>query len=55
MNGDGLLDGRDIQLFVNCLVLGGDCSCADSDATSGVTIDDADQFISDRMAGEVCP
>ncbi len=31
MNQDGTIDGDDIQHFVNCLVVGGACGCADLD------------------------
>lgn len=55
MNGDGLRNGRDIQRFVHCLTAGGSCACADVDATSGVSISDIPVFVTDLLAGNLCP
>lgn len=54
MNGDGLLNGGDIQQFVNCIIAGGSCSCADLDLVGGITMDDAEQFVADLLAGTMC-
>jgi hypothetical protein len=55
MNGDGLRDGRDIQLFVTCVLGGGDCSCADVNQTNGVDLNDVAAFVADLLAGQNCP
>ena len=55
MNGDGVKDGRDIQLFVSCVLAGGSCACADADGMSGVTIDDLHVFVADLLEGPACP
>ena len=41
MNGDGVVDGRDIQAFVTAVTGGGYQACADMSAPSG-TLDMAD-------------
>ncbi len=55
MNGDGKKDGRDVQLFVGCVLAGGNCSCADTDQANGVTLADVAPFVSDLLAGSTCP
>ena len=55
MNADSKKDGRDVQLFIGCVLAGGSCSCADVDATNGVTIADVPVFVSDLLAGSTCP
>ena len=55
MNGDGRKDGRDVQQFVGCVLAGGNCSCADTDQTNGVTLADVPVFVSDLLAGPNCP
>jgi len=55
VNHDGLRNGKDIQQFVNCLLSGGNCSCADVDLVGGVTPDDVVQFVADLLAGAMCP
>jgi hypothetical protein len=55
VNGDGKRDGVDVQKFVDCLVAGEGCSCADVDAINGVTFDDVVVFVSDLLAGITCP
>jgi len=59
MNGDGKKDGRDVQLFVSCVLVGGPgapgCPCADVDAMNGVTLADVPVFVSDLLAGPSCP
>lgn len=54
LNHDGVKDGGDIQKFVGCLLAGGDCSCADVDGASGVTVDDTAVFVDDLLAGSSC-
>ncbi len=54
LNNDGLKDGADIQLFVNCQLSDADCSCADIDLVGGVTLDDTVQFVADLLAGATC-
>ncbi len=55
MNVDGEKTGLDIQAFVDCLIAGGTCACADVDGVSGITIDDAGVFVDDLLAGDSCP
>jgi len=55
MNGDGRKDGGDVQRFVDCVISGGACSCADVDAANGVTISDVGVFVSDLLDGTSCP
>ncbi len=55
MNGDGKKDGRDVQRFIGCILAGGDCACADVDATNGVTLADVPVFVADLLAGQTCP
>ena len=55
MNGDGLLDGRDVQKFIECLTASpGNCSCADVDRASGVNLDDIVDFVADLLASAAC-
>src|SRR5437660_9594807 len=53
MNLDGLRDGEDVQLFVNCIVgvNGANCSCADFDGSGGVTSSDVAPFVSALLTG----
>ena len=61
INGDGLLDGADIQSFVNCLLdnTGGDecgCQCGDYRDNNGVGIEDVPSFIRCLVFGPAsCP
>ena len=55
MNGDGAKNGKDVQKFVDCVVAGGNCSCADVDAAGGVTLSDVPVFVSGLLAGNACP
>jgi hypothetical protein len=55
MNTDGKKDGADAQRFVNCILLGGDCSCADVDQANGVEFGDVSAFVDDLLAGSICP
>lgn len=55
MNGDGRKDGRDVQKFVNCVIAGGSCSCADVDSANGVTTADVAIFVTDLLSGNACP
>ena len=54
LNHDGLLNGGDIQQFVNCVLSSGNCSCADVDLVGGITLDDAEAFVADLLAGMNC-
>lgn len=53
-NGDGLRNGEDVQAFVQCLMSGGACSCADIDQHNGLTADDIPAFVDDMLAGTPC-
>lgn len=55
LTGDGKKDGRDIQLFVACMMSGGNCSCADMDASNGVDIGDVSVFVANLLSGSTCP
>jgi hypothetical protein len=55
MNGDDLKDGADLQQFVNCVILGGSCACADVDGANGITLDDVPAFVADLLDGSLCP
>ncbi|MEK6642317.1 MAG: hypothetical protein AABZ08_00280 [Planctomycetota bacterium] len=55
LNGDGARNGDDIQKFVTCVMLGGACSCADMDQTSGVDLNDVDVFVTDLLSNAACP
>ncbi len=55
VNGDGKKNGADVQLFVSCVLAGGNCSCADVDALNGVTLADVPVFVTDLLAGPNCP
>lgn len=54
-NGDGAKNGADVQSFVDCVVSGSGCSCADVNASNGVTIDDVVVFVADLLSGSACP
>jgi len=55
LNADGKRDGRDIQQFLNCVLAGGNCSCADVDQAGGVNLNDVSAFVSDLLTGATCP
>ncbi len=55
LNGDGEKNGDDIQRFANCILMNGDCRCADVDLVGGITVNDVAQFAADLLAGELCP
>ena len=55
VNHDGRKDGLDVQLFVSCVLVGGNCACADVDSMNGVTLADVPVFVSDLLAGPACP
>ena len=55
LTGDGNKDGRDVQLFINCIMSGGNCSCADMDLANGVTVADVPTFVSNLTSGSSCP
>lgn len=54
-NGDGVKNGADVQSFVNCVINGGGCTCADVDASNDITIDDIAVFVADLLSGSACP
>lgn len=55
VNGDGFRNGSDIQVFVGCLTLGGACSCADTDLTGGVSLNDVAPFVTALLTTPTCP
>jgi len=57
-NDDGLIDGDDIQGFVDCLISGTSCECTDMDGdgdTADVDADDLPLFIAALLSGATCP
>ena len=54
INGDLLVNGVDIQGFVECAVTGaatgGNCACADLDGMGGVTVEDVGAFVTLLLA-----
>lgn len=55
VNRDGVKDGADIQQFVNCALVGGDCSCTSFDQSMDITPTDVAMFIADLLSGAPCP
>ena len=55
-NGDGVVDGEDLDDFISCLVLGtgANCGCADMDGIGGVNDDDIDLFAEAVLNGPGC-
>ncbi|MCA9254564.1 MAG: hypothetical protein KDA33_02955, partial [Phycisphaerales bacterium] len=58
MDGNNVIDGRDIQAFVTCLLSGGlpwnQCACADVDCSKTVTLADIDAFVALLLSGVSC-
>jgi len=58
MDGNNVIDGRDIQAFVQCLLSGGlpwnQCACADVDCSRTVTLADIDAFVALLLSGVSC-
>lgn len=54
-NGDGQKNGLDIQFMVECVLFGGSCPCAELDGAAGLTPADLQVFVSNLIAGAVCP
>ncbi len=55
MNNDGSKNAADVQQFVDCVLAGGSCLCADVDSMNGVTINDVPVFVADLLNGAACP
>ena len=55
LTGDGKKDGLDVQLFVGCVMSGGNCSCADVDVANGVNLADVPVFVNNLLTGSACP
>ncbi len=60
MNGDGILNGADIQQFVGCLVAAGGgpppgCECADTNGDGLIDLPDVLNFVNVLLAGAPCP
>lgn len=55
VNGDALLDGADIQDFVNCVFTGGACRCAELDDVAGISTADLAIFVNNLLNDAVCP
>ncbi|MCG8406246.1 MAG: hypothetical protein MI923_13700 [Phycisphaerales bacterium] len=55
VNSDGLIDGLDIQGFVDCLVgVGALCECADRFTDGVLDINDVPDFVDDLLTGAIC-
>ena len=57
LNKDGLVDGRDIQGFVDCAlssVLDANCDCGDFDGDGDVDVDDIPDFVLAILNGPIC-
>lgn len=55
LNADGHRNGADIATFLNCVLDGGSCLCADIDGVNGVTLDDVQLFVEDLLETSDCP
>jgi len=55
VNGDTIVDARDIQDFVNCLTAGGSCTCADVDNSSAADAGDVLPMVNALLAGACAP
>lgn len=56
LNKDSLLNGLDVQGFVECLVATGtNCTCADVDGIPGLDVGDVDVFVNGLIVGATCP
>ena len=55
MNGDTQKNGLDISQFAQCVIAGGSCGCADVDGLPGVNAGDVAVFVTDVLAGSLCP
>lgn len=58
LNGDGRLDGADVQDFVACLLagpeIGAGCACGDMDGSDSVTFSDVSMLVADLISGASC-
>lgn len=58
MDGNSIIDGRDIHGFVQCLVDGSltwlQCACADVDCSKTITVADIDEFVTLLLSGASC-
>lgn len=58
LNGDGLLDGADVQGFVACALagpeVGAGCACGDMDGSASVTFGDVSMLVDDLIVGTSC-
>lgn len=52
---DGARNGSDIQQFVDCVVSGGSCTCADVNGVNGIGLDDVPAFVADLLVNSGCP
>jgi hypothetical protein len=56
LNNDGLLDGLDVQNFVDCMLSSGvNCACADMNQNGLLTATDVGTFVSGLLVGGECP
>lgn len=54
VNADGHRNGADVADFVNCLLNGDACPCADVNGMDGVDIDDVELFVQDLLTTTDC-
>ena len=55
VNGDSFLNGADVRAFVDCVLNGGACSCAELDGVPGLDNGDVALFVNDLLSGASCP
>lgn len=59
VNGDGFLDGSDISVFLDCVVIGtspgGDCGCADFDHSGSADASDVSGFVTSLLLNSCGP
>ncbi len=55
VSADGLLNGRDVKSFVNCMLgTAPNCACAELDGANGLSSGDVVVFINSLMTGSNC-
>lgn len=56
LNSDGVLDGDDVQEFVQCVLKsGGNCACADLNGSGAPDAGDVAAFVSALLTAQGCP
>ena len=56
LTGDSLINGADVQKFVDCFLgAGASCPCADVDGAAGLSTSDVTVFAANLLSGAACP